>query len=124
MSTQDAALFPAHETLARLAREDQRSFETLRRELIESLINGAPDTIQLRLRQLQFRIDGIRQRSRSPLGAAVKIQKLMWDNFLRLNDQLQEFSSPRRGPQRAETGSIGQPASPHSAQLIAFRSRR
>ena len=119
MSTQDTATFPDHETLARLARENPRSFETLRRQLIESLINDSPDAIQLRLRQLQFRIDGIRQRSRSPLGAVIKIQKLMWDSFLRLNDDLQEFRSPLRKRPRAETGNIR-----HSAQLIAFRARR
>ena len=123
MSTQDTATFPGHATLARLAREDPRSFESLRLELIESLINGAPDAIQLRLRQLQFRIDGIRQRSQSPLGAAIKIQKLMWDSFLRLNDGLQEFRSPQRHPHPEKIRGISQPAQQHSARLIAFRGR-
>lgn len=93
-----SATLPSHETLARLARENPQSFETLRLELIENCVSSAPEAVQLRLRQLQFRIDGIRRRSGSPLGATLKIHALMWESFLKMNEELKEFVAQTRGP--------------------------
>jgi len=120
MSKRQPVALPSHDTLARLARNAPQSFEALRLELIENCINRAPETIQHRMRQLQFRIDGIRRRSGSPLGTAIKIQRLMWDSFLRLNDELQDFRTQTRPPPSTAAPSIRTAASQQSAQLIAF----
>ena len=102
MNSRYPATLPGHDALSRLARSDPRSFETLRLELIESCIDDAPEPIQLRLRQLQFRIDSIRRRSRSPWGATVKINSLMWDSLLEMNDELQKLRPENRAPLRPE----------------------
>ena len=126
MNSRSPATLPDHDALTRLARSDPQSFETLRLELIESCIDDAPEPIRLRLRQLQFRIDGIRRRSRSPLGATVKIHSLMWDSLLEMNDELQKLrpgnraSLPRPEPARRPADSAkvlefgsGLPGTPH-----------
>lgn len=102
MNSRSPATLPDHDALTRLARSDPHSFETLRLELIESCIDDAPEPIRLRLRQLQFRIDGIRRRSRSPLGATVKINSLMWNSLLEMNDELQKLRPGNRPPRRPE----------------------
>ena len=116
MNSRFPATLPGHDALSRLARSDPRSFETLRLELIESCIDDAPEPIQLRLRQLQFRIDGIRRRSCSPLGATVKINALMWDSLLEMNDELQKLRPENRAPLRPEPTR----RSADSAQVLLF----
>ncbi len=93
------AVLPDHDALSLLAHNDPQSFESLRAELIERCIDDAPERIRLSLRRLQFRIDGIRRRSPSSLGAVVKINALMWESFLAMNDGLQTLHSkqPARG---------------------------
>ncbi len=98
MSENRSMELPVHDELWRLASDDPQAFEALRLALIENCINGAPERIQLDLRRLQFRVDGIRRRSRSPLGATLKIQALMWESFLDLNDKLQHLV--RLSPER------------------------
>jgi len=102
MNSRSPATLPDHDALTRLARNDPQTFETLRLELIESCIDDAPEPIRLHLRQLQFRIDGIRRRSRSPLGAAIKISSLMWDSLLEMNDELQKLRSRNRASRRPD----------------------
>lgn len=121
MNQRHPTTLPSHDTLSRLALEAPQSFETLRLELIENCINGAREAAQLRLRQLQFRIDGIRQRSQSPLGAAIKTQKLMWESFLRMNGELQELTvhARRSVPPRARTK-----GSELGAAVLQFQARQ
>lgn len=97
MSNDRLLVLPSHEVLVRLAREDPEALETLRRELIDSYIGSAPERMQLRLRQLQFRIDGIRITSRSPLAANRKIHALMQEFLVRLKDKLQQVGDLSRG---------------------------
>jgi hypothetical protein len=122
MNGRDPTALPDHDALSRLARSDPQTFETLRLELIERCIDDAPAPIQLHLRQLQFRIDGIRRRSRSPLGSAVKINALMWDSFLVMNDELQKLHTRKRRPSRFQ--SIAARCTNGGATLLPFRARR
>jgi hypothetical protein len=115
---------PSHETLTQLACDDPQAFEELRRALIEHFITCAPESMQTTLRQLQFRVDGIRHRSRSPLGAVVKTQSLMWDTFLRLNHELQRLVQLNDGNDRLGDQEIhlnGHPS--RSARIIEFQPR-
>lgn len=118
---------PSQKELAQLARDDPHAFEALRKELIENAILRAPERFQLRLRQLQFRVDGIRRLARTPLGALIKMQSMMWDSFLRMDEALQQFDAlsrvvARRHASREDRESrMSDPA--HNAQIIDFRTR-
>lgn len=80
-----------HDLLSQLAREDPVAFENLRSDLIADFIDSQPEKYQRRLRGLQFRVDGIRRLSHTPLAALLKIQALMWDSFLTMNEELQSI---------------------------------
>jgi hypothetical protein len=99
----------------RLAREDPAEFERRRQAAIEGAIARAPVTLQPRLRGLQFRIELERERARTPLGAAVRLNAMMWDEFQRLREALNRLTEldPRRSAQA--------PVTP--AQVIPFRPR-
>ena len=64
---------------AKLAQADPTAFENARREAIEQFILDAPEEKQEWLRCIQWRVDQIRQRSGSPLGACIKISNMMMD---------------------------------------------
>ena len=80
-----------HELLERLARDDPPAFESLRNELIAELIDSAPEECQRRLRGLQFRLDCIRRLTHTPLAALIKMQALMWESFLEMEQELQRL---------------------------------
>jgi len=67
------------EEWANLAQEDPAAFETKRQEMIDKLIEGAPEDLRQRLRSFQWRIDMERQRSANPLQACIRISNMMWD---------------------------------------------
>lgn len=113
---------PSQKELAQLAREDPQAFETLRSELIENAILRAPERMHLHLRQLQFRLDGIRRLTRTPLGALLKMQGLMWESFLRMDDALQHLDALTRA--KAQGVDNGSKANSRSAQIIDFRTRQ
>ncbi len=124
MYKQPAVALPSHDILAQLALDDPDAFEEMRSAMIENCIARAPQKIQFRLRQLQFRVDGIRRRSRSPLGALMKIQALMWDSYFQLNEELQDVLRYGRGaqlPPRAKSNSAARPV--RNARIIEFRPR-
>ncbi|HTS52664.1 MAG TPA: DUF3135 domain-containing protein [Burkholderiales bacterium] len=72
----------------RLAREDPGEFERRRQAAIESFISQAPAEHRERLRGLQFRIDLERRRAKTALGAAVRLQSMMWERFGQLREAL------------------------------------
>jgi hypothetical protein len=116
---------PKHDSLSRLARDDPQEFEVLRSALIEDCISRAPERIQPRLRQLQFRVDGIRRMSRTPLAATLKIQALMWDSFLEMNEKLQVFARQSRAcSPRPSAKPEATPRAVRSARVIEFQPRR
>jgi hypothetical protein len=94
--------------LRELAETDPDGFEALRRLYIDQAINAHGKEAH-RLRQLQFRIDGIRRR-RSVNGALLEISGLMWDHF----DQMNAFLSEARDPHKKSE-------SLNSAKIIPFR---
>ena len=76
----------------RLARDDPGEFERRRQATIEALIAQAPPEYQVRLRGLQFRIDLERRRAKTPLGATVRLQSMMWERFAELREALQTLA--------------------------------
>lgn len=95
------------EEWAALAREDGEAFERRRQQLIEGMLAAAPERMQRRLRGLQFQIDLERERAGTPLGAAVRLNSMMWSSFADLRDALsgvsesvpQELRDPKPGAQ-------------------------
>ncbi|MCC7549430.1 MAG: DUF3135 domain-containing protein [Burkholderiales bacterium] len=75
----------------KLAQEDPQEFERARLQVIEDLIASAPPAMQDRLRGLQCRIDLERRKAKTPLGAAIRLQSLMWDRFESLRAALNDL---------------------------------
>ena len=65
-----------------LAQQDINSFESMRLAAIEEFIESAPERQQHRLRCLQWRIDQERRLSRSPMGACIRISRMMWESLM------------------------------------------
>jgi hypothetical protein len=105
------------ERLAGLAENDPAAFETLRRDAIEAYIASVPPANRERLRRLQWRIDQERRLARTPLGACVRISRMMWDNVLGeggLRDRFLEISALLRGEE-------GRPVpEPERARVLPF----
>jgi hypothetical protein len=106
---------------SRLAKDDPSAFEARRLALIEEYLRKFPQREQQRLRGLQFRIDMVRRRSRTPMGACLKISSMMWESLL-----------GRHGLKTALDTLIGYPCQPvldrhrphtpaTSARIIPFR---
>lgn len=96
-----------------LAREDAEAFERRRQKLIEDMLAAAPERVQRRLRGLQFQIDLERERAGTPLGAAVRLNSMMWASFAELRDALTGAASGAVIPAPADSG----------AKLIRFPKR-
>ena len=64
---------------ANLAQDDPGAFEAKRQEMIDKLIEDAPEYLRQRLRSFQWRIDMERNRSANPLQACIRISNMMWD---------------------------------------------
>lgn len=125
MSKNQPMAVPCHDVLLKMACDDPQAFESLRSTLIEHCIDSAADDLQPRLRRLQFRVDGIRRMSRSPLGAIIKIQSLMWDSFLQMSQELQRLHklASSTGPTSGETKEVKRRPS-RCARIIELRIRK
>lgn len=62
-----------------LAKSDPEAFETKRRAVLEQLISTSPESMQQRLRSLQWRVDMERARAKNPNSACVNIYRMMWN---------------------------------------------
>lgn len=117
-------ILPSQQFLSQLACDDPEAFEALRSELIENCINHAPERIQPRLRGLQFQIDCIRRLSKSPLGALLKIQAMMWESFLRMDRELQYCARLTKETRCFSTEKVDLNIGPaRSACIIEFQPR-
>ncbi len=64
----------------RLARRDPIAFERQRQAAITAFLDDLPPERRLRLERLQWRIDMEIRRSRSPLGACIRLYHLMLES--------------------------------------------
>jgi hypothetical protein len=79
---------PTFDEMVRLAKTDPETLERLRMTLIEETIAEAPESCQRRLRGLQFQIDMERRKAGNPLGACVRISKMMHDSLYTMRQTL------------------------------------
>lgn len=90
-----------HDLLSQLARDDPRAFQTLCNKLIADFLDGVPEECRRRLRGLQFRVDCLRRLKDTPLARLLKIQALMWDSFLKMDQELQKLVQSIHGTSAA-----------------------
>jgi hypothetical protein len=83
-----------------LAQNDPEKFEALRAQAIERVIEGVGGERKLHLRRLQWRIDQVRVRSKTPMAATMAISRMMWDSFYDLRDQYQDLFGDETGGRR------------------------
>jgi hypothetical protein len=65
---------------AALASNDPQAFEQQRSLVIHRAIQRAPARKRLRLSRLQWRLDRIRETSRTPMAACLRMQAMMWQS--------------------------------------------
>lgn len=68
------------EKWSRLANTDPEAFEQHRAQVINDFIQDLPEERQQRIRCLQWRVDGIRRTSKTPMAACIEISRMMWDS--------------------------------------------
>lgn len=79
---------PDFNELLALYEANPQALEQLRKTLVNDLIDRAAPNTQARLRGLQFQIDAQRQLSSNPLGACVRMSKMMNQSFSQLVQKL------------------------------------
>lgn len=71
-----------HEHWSKLWKEDPAAFEAERTRIIDAFIISLPEQSQARLRSFQWRIDMERRRSKTPLGATLRLYSMMMDSLV------------------------------------------
>jgi len=105
---------------AALARSNPEAFEAKRRKTVNDFIASLPESRQAHLRRLQWRIDGVRHRARTPLAACIRLSNMMWESVYGnggLLEELRKFqgvASPSREPHSRAT----------NARVLAFPASR
>jgi len=80
MSTPPARAKFDFDAWVKLARQDPQAFEEKRKRIIDDAIKAAPASKRQRLRCLQWKLDKIRETSRTPMIACLHINRLLWEN--------------------------------------------
>ena len=92
-----------------LATNDPEGFEMMRRAAINEFLDSVSAERRLRLQQLQWRVDRVRERCTTPMAATIAISEMMWDAFYDLHDRYQDlFGAP--GTQRYKQARPNKPA--------------
>ncbi len=89
----------------RLARQDPAAFERQRQAVIEAFLNTLPPERRSRLERLQWRIDMEIRRSRSPMGACIRLYRRMLESCSRQQAALEALlqgATPPDSAQRAQ----------------------
>lgn len=86
--------WPEVDQLIALGKESPSKLEAFRLKEVERLIASAPESIQRRLRGLQFQIDCKRRLHSSPMGACIELSQMMFDSVSQLNNALQGIRAP------------------------------
>ncbi len=105
---------------SRMAALNPDAFEKMRQAVIDEFINSVPRARQPRLRRLQWRIDQERRAAATPIGACIRISRMMWDRIMGehgLLQRLEELSETLGGKPPA-------PVKVESARVIRLRPAR
>lgn len=108
----------AFEQWLEIAQQDADTFESMRLAAIEEIIASAPEKNRERLRCLQWRIDQERRLSKSPMGACIRISRMMWETLVGEESLTSHLHSLAES---CEPGGHTAKPRPHQAQVIPFR---
>jgi hypothetical protein len=101
-----------------LARSDPQAFEECRDRIINEAILRAPAHKQQRLRRMQWKLNQIRNTSRTPMTACLRMNRMLWEAVIGdggLLDCLRHPDSSRRRPDTTDKP---------SATIIPFEQSR
>ncbi|MES2663449.1 MAG: DUF3135 domain-containing protein [Pseudomonadota bacterium] len=84
---------PDFDELLRLAKENPQALENLRKASVEALINDAPEIHKRKLRGLQFKVDMVREKAKTPIAACMQISEMMHQSFGQLREALNAAQS-------------------------------
>lgn len=101
-----------------MAKNDPELFERLRQNAIDEIIENAPEGHRQRLRCLQWRIDQERSRSKSALGACIRISRMMWESVAGRGGLLESLCQIKDSPFNPGTPLAPAP----KAEIVPFRS--
>lgn len=76
-----------------LSKNDPEAFEAMRRKALQEFIGSVPEDKQHRLRCLQWKVDKVREKQKTPLAACVAISDMMWDSLERLNQLYYDYEN-------------------------------
>ena len=99
----------------RLAKEDPDAYESMRKEMIQEIIDNTEPEVKRRMEGLQWQIDQIRNTSANPMASCLRISQMMWDSVLGdggLLDNMEQLNNP-------ETIKAAKPQA--SAEVIAIK---
>jgi len=105
---------------AALASSNPEAFEARRRKIVNDFIASVPESRQPHLRRLQWRIDGVRRRARTPLAACMRLSNMMWESVYGKGGLLEELRKFQ-----GVTPSLSEAHSrPTNARILAFPASR
>lgn len=76
-----------------LSKKDPEAFEAMRQKAVQDFIGSVPENKQHRLRCLQWKVDKVREKQKTPLAACVAISDMMWDSLERLNQLYYDYEN-------------------------------
>lgn len=77
---------PEFDVLVDLARNDPERLESMRRDLVQQVIDSSSnDDMRRRLAGVQFRVDAERERAGTPLAACIRISEMMCESLAELH---------------------------------------
>lgn len=74
-----------------LSQKDPEAFEALRKKAVNEFITSVDEQKQQRLRCLQWKVDKVREKQKTPLAACVAISDMMWDSLEQLNQLYYDY---------------------------------
>jgi len=99
-----------------LAINNPEGFEAARTAAIQGFLDSASPQSRQRLTGLQWRIDIIRQRSKTPMAACQSIYSMMWDRLSGEDGMLESLKS-------LANGSFNRPEPRFNDNILAFQPR-
>ena len=83
---------PDFDQLKELAQTDPDTLLRIKKQIIDDFIASAPESHQARLRGIQWRIDEVARKAKSPMAACVEISGMLHASFDSLRDALNEIT--------------------------------
>ncbi len=99
-----------------LAMNDPKGFETARTAAIQGFLDSTPSHSRQRLTGLQWRIDMIRQHSKTPMAACQVIYSMMWDQLAGDEGMIHSLKS-------FANGTFNPPETKFNADILPFQPR-